>query len=231
MLWVLSALLLFATGCPKKPPPPPEPAPVSVSSVSPSSGKANRITDVVVRGDGFAEGVQVRVGGRDATGVQWESGQSLKATFPDLAPGSYDVAVRNADGGRATLTGGFKVEAPKVEKPPPPPECGIVTVYFEFDQSVLTEDSRAKLKANADCIRSKGLGSVRLEGHADERGSTEYNLALGQRRAESARKFLVGLGLSPSSLSVISYGEEKPAAAGSSESSWSQNRRVEFAKQ
>lgn len=99
-------------------------------------------------------------------------------------------------------------------------------VYFDFDQSSLTPQSRALLLAHADRLKGASV-SVRLEGHADERGSREYNMALGERRANAVRDFLVVQGVNASSLEVVSYGEERPAVSGSGESSWSQNRRVE----
>lgn len=99
-------------------------------------------------------------------------------------------------------------------------------VYFDFDQSTLTPQSRALLLAHADRLKGASA-SVRLEGHADERGSREYNMALGERRANAVRDFLSVQGVNPSTLEVISYGEERPAVSGSGESSWAQNRRVE----
>lgn len=99
-------------------------------------------------------------------------------------------------------------------------------VYFDFDQYSLTAESRAVLLAHADKLKGASV-AVRLEGHADERGSREYNLALGEKRANAVRDFLVTQGVSGSSLEVVSFGEEQPAATGSDESSWSQNRRVE----
>jgi peptidoglycan-associated lipoprotein len=99
-------------------------------------------------------------------------------------------------------------------------------VYFDFDQYALTAESRSVLLAHAEKLKGASA-SVRLEGHADERGSREYNMALGEKRAKAVRDFLVTQGVSGSSLQVISFGEEQPAASGSDESSWSQNRRVE----
>lgn len=99
-------------------------------------------------------------------------------------------------------------------------------VYFDFDQYALTAESRAVLLAHADKLKGASV-AVRLEGHADERGSREYNMALGEKRANAVRDFLVTQGVSGSSLEVVSFGEEQPAATGSDESSWSQNRRVE----
>jgi peptidoglycan-associated lipoprotein len=99
-------------------------------------------------------------------------------------------------------------------------------VYFDFDQYALTAESRAVLLAHADKLKGASV-AVRLEGHADERGSREYNMALGEKRANAVRDFLVTQGVSGSSLEVVSFGEEQPAATGSDEASWSQNRRVE----
>lgn len=99
-------------------------------------------------------------------------------------------------------------------------------VYFDFDQYSLTAESRAVLLAHADKLRGASV-AVRLEGHADERGSREYNMALGEKRANAVRDFLVTQGVSGSSLEVISFGEEQPVALGSDEASWAQNRRVE----
>ena len=99
--------------------------------------------------------------------------------------------------------------------------------YFEFDSAVLTSEARSALLLHAQDLKSSGA-SVRLEGHADERGSREYNMALGERRANAVRDFLVLQGVSRAQLETVSYGEERPAEMGSSEYSWSKNRRVEL---
>ena len=99
-------------------------------------------------------------------------------------------------------------------------------VYFELDKYELTPESRAVLLAHAEKLKGAAV-SVRLEGHADERGSREYNMALGEKRANAARDFLVLQGVKAASLETVSYGEERPVATGHDESSWSQNRRVE----
>jgi len=100
-------------------------------------------------------------------------------------------------------------------------------VYFEFDKYDLTPESRAVLLAHAEKLKGSSV-AVRLEGHADVRGSREYNMALGEKRAKAARDFLVLQGVKASSLEVVSYGEERPVATGHDEASWSQNRRVEI---
>lgn len=101
-------------------------------------------------------------------------------------------------------------------------------VYFEYDSEQLTSEAEAELRDKAAILRANPTLSIRIEGHADERGSTEYNLALGQRRAETVRNFLAGYGIGAGRLTTISYGEERPAVQGASERAFAQNRRAEF---
>jgi peptidoglycan-associated lipoprotein len=103
------------------------------------------------------------------------------------------------------------------------------TVYFDFDKSDLRQDARNTLTKNADImLKSKSASKIKIEGHCDERGSAEYNLALGERRATSALQYLVTLGVPADRLSIISYGKEKPAVEGHDEEAWAKNRRAEF---
>ena len=102
------------------------------------------------------------------------------------------------------------------------------TVYFDFDESVILDQDRPILEAHAQYL-SQNLGAaVTLEGHTDERGTREYNLALGERRAISVRQFMSLLGASGQQLRTVSYGEEQPAALGHNEEAWAQNRRVQI---
>ncbi len=103
------------------------------------------------------------------------------------------------------------------------------TVYFDFDSSDLRQDTRDVLSKNAEILmKSKAATKIKIEGHCDERGSAEYNLALGERRAKSVQQYLITLGVQPDHLSVISYGKEKPAVQGTGEAVWAKNRRAEF---
>jgi peptidoglycan-associated lipoprotein len=110
-------------------------------------------------------------------------------------------------------------------------ESKLHPIYFAFDRYELTQESRDTLTANAAVLRQEKYEKfdVWIEGHCDERGTNEYNLALGDRRARAARDFLVTSGVTSDRLTVISYGEEKPVATGHDEASWSQNRRDAFA--
>jgi peptidoglycan-associated lipoprotein len=102
------------------------------------------------------------------------------------------------------------------------------TVYFDYDESVLMDQDRAILEAHAQYLSQNPGAAVTLEGHTDERGTREYNLALGERRAVSARQFMSLLGASGQQLRTVSYGEEQPAALGHNEEAWALNRRVEI---
>jgi peptidoglycan-associated lipoprotein len=102
------------------------------------------------------------------------------------------------------------------------------TIYFDFDSYVLRQDARDLLNKNAQWMQKNTAAKVQLEGHCDERGSDEYNLALGEKRAKAAFNYLKSLGISASRLSAISYGKEKPADQGHDEAAWAKNRRVEF---
>lgn len=117
--------------------------------------------------------------------------------------------------------------APVRPAPTPAPVMIDKVFYFEFDSSVLNASARAALTAHANQLKSNSQ-SVRLEGHADERGTREYNQALGARRANAAADYLVLQGVSRSRIETVSYGEEQPSMMGTGESSWSKNRRVEL---
>lgn len=101
-------------------------------------------------------------------------------------------------------------------------------VHFDTDSSTIKSEYHAVLKGNAAWLQAKPGSSAVVEGHCDERGSTEYNIALGDRRAKSAKSFLQHLGVSGSRVSTISYGEERPTCRSSNESCWWKNRRAEF---
>ena len=100
--------------------------------------------------------------------------------------------------------------------------------YFDFDQAIVRRAGHEELNKHARVLSADRYLRVRLEGHADERGTREYNLALGERRANAVRAYLVAQGAARTQIEVISYGEEKPANNGHSESSWAENRRVEI---
>lgn len=104
-------------------------------------------------------------------------------------------------------------------------------IYFDYDKSDLSSASRDKLAINAKLLKAAAMVKIVVEGHCDERGTNEYNLGLGERRANSVKNYLTSLGISASRIKTISYGEEKPFAMGHSETAWKQNRRAHFSLQ
>ena len=127
-----------------------------------------------------------------------------------------------------------KVVTPEPEKPKPPepkPELReeqLQTVYFDFDKYNLRPDAKSSLDANFALLQQFANVVIKIEGHCDERGTVEYNLALGEKRAKAVMDYLTGLGVAASRISVISYGKERPVDAGHNEAAWSKNRRAEF---
>lgn len=106
--------------------------------------------------------------------------------------------------------------------------AGLEIIHFDFDQFTLSAEARRTLGDNAKFLAANSAVQVVIEGHCDERGSDEYNLALGESRALAAKNYLISLGVSAKRLSVLSYGEEKPLVDASNEAAWAQNRRAEF---
>jgi peptidoglycan-associated lipoprotein len=117
---------------------------------------------------------------------------------------------------------------PPAEEKKPEVKIDFSTVYFGFDSYSIEEASVSRLTEAAKLLRSYPQVAVRLEGHCDERGTTEYNLALGEKRSVAVRDYLVNLGVERSRLATVSFGKEKPADLGHNEISWAKNRRVEF---
>lgn len=103
--------------------------------------------------------------------------------------------------------------------------AGLQPIYFDFDKSFIRDDAKPVMKANAEYLKANPKVKVRIEGNCDERGTIEYNQALGQRRAAAAKKYLTDMGISAKRISLISYGKEKPVCSQSTEDCWQKNRR------
>ncbi len=117
---------------------------------------------------------------------------------------------------------------PAVVAPIKSVEKGLETILFEYDSVLLTASAQRLLRTNAEWLQRNPQINATIEGHCDERGSDEYNLALGERRALATKNYLAELGVAPERLAIISYGEERPVRSGHEELDWKQNRRVEF---
>jgi peptidoglycan-associated lipoprotein len=149
---------------------------------------------------------QAGVGASD-TGTQTvDEGSGIRTVDADSAAGA-DFAVSDADGQGGPLE----------------------DIQFAYDQSDLTDQARATLERNAQWMRAHPAAKVRVEGHCDERGTVEYNLALGERRAQATRDYLVSLGVEAGRLSTVSYGKERPLDPSSTDAAFAKNRRAHFA--
>jgi len=226
----LSALLMLAACGGKKqappppPPPPPPPAPTASVSVSPSSIQAGQSATLTWQ---TSNATDVSIDGIGA--VQPNGSQSVSpsdsTTYHLTAKGSGGTQEATA---RLTVT-----QAPPPPPPPPPPTVSdedlfsqnIKDVYFDYDKSDIRADQQASIQADVAFLNQHANISLTVEGHCDERGSTDYNLALGDQRASAVKNALTAAGVNASRVKTISYGKEKPFCSESNEACWQQNRR------
>ncbi|HUU45712.1 MAG TPA: peptidoglycan-associated lipoprotein Pal [Acidobacteriota bacterium] len=149
--------------------------------------------------------------------------------------GKQQAELEESGAGSATWTqddGSTGADADRADREAPTStdivEYDFNTIYFDFDKYNLRADAREALDRNAELMRANPDLKIVIEGHCDERGTDEYNLALGERRAKAARDYLTRLGIDAARITVISYGEERPVSLGHDEGSWRLNRRGEF---
>jgi peptidoglycan-associated lipoprotein len=141
----------------------------------------------------------------------------------DVAPAEVDEGMGQAESLDTQIVADEAAEPLEGRSTP-----GLFHVYFDFDKSMIRADQVERLEKNAAFMKNNSELKVRIEGNCDERGTNEYNMALGQRRAQRGKQYLVNLGVAEARLATISYGEEQPINFGHDELSWSQNRRVDF---
>jgi peptidoglycan-associated lipoprotein len=246
------ALAMFAAGCKKKvpapaPPPPPPPVDRPVPPPAPAAPTVAQFT---------AEPTSIQRG--QTSTLRWEVTGSVTSVSINQgigtvqSTGSSRVSPSNSTtytltatgpGGSATSSATVNVSAPPPPPPPPPPAPPTVTfpdriasevqdAYFDYDKTDIRSDASAVLSKDAAALKSIlndfPNASIVIEGHCDERGSAEYNLGLGDRRASAAKEFLQGLGVSADRLKTISYGKERPQCTEQNETCWQKNRRVHF---
>lgn len=226
-----AAVILGVSGCKKKvEPPPPPPAPqavevrLQVTSISPSRVDPNVATSGKLFGSAFANGATVAfvgpAGEQAGSEIRVLDANTLELTIPALAQGTYDVRVTNPDGQSSTLRSGLNVQSLQLS-------CNARTVNFAFDDASLSSSARSALDGVMACYQSEAA-SIRVEGHCDERGTVDYNLALGQRRADSVKQHLMRAGVAAAKISTTSYGEERPVDRAHNEAAWAKNRRAEI---
>ncbi len=245
------ALAMFAAGCKKKvpapapppppppvvqPPPPPPAAPtVSQFTAEPSSIQRGQSSTLRWEVSGAVTSVAINQG----VGTVQSTGNSRVSPSDST---TYTLTA-TGPGGSTTSSATVNVSAPPPPPPPPAPPTPTVTIegrlgsevqdaYFDYDKTDIRSDARDTLSRNAAALKAILTdfpnASIVIEGHCDERGSAEYNLGLGDRRASSAKEFLQGLGVPADRLKTISYGKERPQCTEQNESCWQKNRRVHF---
>ena len=222
--------VVLAVGCRRPAPPPaaPEPAPVlpvtlpiQVTAVTPSDWAPDTPGVAEIYGAGFGPGIRVGVVGvGEASEVQVLNANTVKARLPGLPEGQHDVVVVLPSGSQATLSSALLVTRRELS-------CAEMVVHFAFDEAALLDEDRSRLDAEMACFQ-QDAGKVTIDGHADERGTTDYNLALGQRRADSVQARMVSAGVSAERITTVSYGEERPVDDRSDEAAWAANRRAEI---
>ena len=146
---------------------------------------------------------------------------------PALAPKAEDAAKAEAE--RVAAEAARKAEEERAAKEAAARKTNSLhAIYFDFDRSVIRDDAKPVMKANAEYLKAHPKAKVRIEGNCDERGTIEYNQALGQRRAASAKQYLTDMGISARRISLVSYGKEKPVCSESVEECWQKDRRDDF---
>jgi peptidoglycan-associated lipoprotein len=162
----------------------------------------------------------------DGAPVVDESQSGSSGTVDGSSDGVEATGLDGADGGDGTAIVDYGAMTAMEQLNRTDGELANRTIYFEYDSAKLTSESIAILETHGNFIAGNGEVSVRLEGHADERGSREYNIALGDRRAQSVRRVLLFQGASSDQVETVSYGEEQPAESGHDDAAWGLNRRV-----
>jgi peptidoglycan-associated lipoprotein len=248
VVWMGILLALFATGCKHKTPPPPPPAPPPKIVEQPPPPAAPTITQFTAEPGTIERGqsATLRWSVTNAADISIDPGvgtvqaNGSRTVFPSSST-TYTLTAKG-EGGTRTATATVNVTAPPPPTPPPPtaPKVDLSTrlstdvqdAYFDYDKSDIREDARAALTHDADALKAIfsdfPSAVIVVEGHCDERGSAEYNLGLGDRRAQAAKDFLVQLGIPADKLRTISYGKERPVCTESNESCWQRNRRAHF---
>lgn len=224
------AMALGAMGCAKKKaktadvPPPASPSPTASLSVEPSAVEKGQSVQLTWQTE---NATQVEIEGIGA--VQPAGSQAVmpanSTTYRLVAKGPGGQQDATA---RVTVSEPMAAESPITDDDEQFVGASVRPIYFDYDRYALRADQEQTVGSNAQFLRSKANVQFVIEGHADERGSTEYNLALGESRANAVRERLVQAGISPARITIVSYGKEKPFCEESEERCWQENRRAHF---
>ena len=243
LMGIFCLQLMLATGC-KKPPPPPPPPPPKEEPPPPPPPRPSVSLSAEPSSIERGKSATLKWSSQNTTSASLNQGigavptSGSREVFPTQST-TYEIAVTGA-GGEATASARVTVRVPPPPPPPPPPPkdpgdvlSGLMQdAFFDYDKSDIRPDAESALRSNADDLKKFfndfPNDRVVVEGHCDERGTNEYNLALGDRRATVARDYLVNLGVPAAKLTTISYGEERPQCTSAEENCWQRNRRAHF---
>ena len=232
-VFTMSAILMLSAchkkAAPPPPPPPPPPSPTASISVSPDTIQAGQSATLSWQ---TSNATDVSIDGIGA--VQPSGSQQVNPTDST----TYHLTAKGS-GGTQDATTRLTVAPPAAATTAPPPSATeedlfgqtVKDVYFDYDKSDVRSDQQAAIQSDAQFLNQHSNINFTVEGHCDSRGSTEYNLALGDQRASSVKSALVSAGLSANRVKIISYGKEKPFCMEENESCWQQNRRGHFVYQ
>jgi peptidoglycan-associated lipoprotein len=233
-LVVTLGVMMMLGACKKKaapappPPPPPPPAPTASISVNPSSVESGQSASLTWQ---TSNATDVTIDGIGA--VQANGSQSVSPTEST----TYHLTAKGA-GGTQEATARLTVTQPPPPPPPPPTVTdeelfaqNVKDIYFDYDKSDIRADQQGSMQADIQFLSQHENINITIEGHCDERGSTEYNIALGDKRANAVKNALTAGGISASRIKTISYGKEKPFCTESTEACWQENRRGHFVYQ
>jgi peptidoglycan-associated lipoprotein len=237
-LTLVLLLLALAGGCKKKapvtppPPAPPPPAPAAAPTVTISADPST-----IEKGQSSS----LSWSSTNATNVSIDQGIGDVSTTGSrsVSPSASTTYTITAKGEGGTTQASTRITVSAPAPPPPPPRPAeesledqfnrrVRDIYFDYDKSDIREDSKPTLSAAADFLKMNSSVRFSIEGHCDERGSEEYNLGLGDRRANAAKNYLQTLGIAADRMSTISYGKERPQCRESNEECWQKNRRDHF---
>ncbi|RAL25231.1 hypothetical protein DL240_03200 [Lujinxingia litoralis] len=224
---VVAALLVGLTGCPK---PPQEALDAAEAAVLAAEGRKDCAGEKFAAAEALLAEARAHVEAEEFEAAERKAraAERLAREAQQQADETWEDCQRRLEAARRAAEGGSSSVEETREEREPQEELKLTTVYFPYNSAEISEASRQALETNLGWLRQNPDVVVLLEGHTDDRGTSEFNVALGERRARFVRDFMIQRGVDGERLRTLSYGEEKPVAFGQSEGDFSRNRRVEF---
>ncbi|RDV39492.1 OmpA family protein [Bradymonadaceae bacterium TMQ3] len=224
---MLVALAILLSACPK---PPQEALDAAEAAVLAAEGRKDCAGEKFAAAEALLEEARAHVQAEEYEAAERKAraAERLAREAQQQADETWEDCQRRLEAARRAAEGGTQTQTTETEPETPEEELKLTTVHFPYNSAEISDVSRQALETNLRWLRQNPDATILLEGHTDERGTSEFNVALGERRARFVRDFLVQRGIKAERLSTLSYGEEKPLAFGQSEDDFARNRRVEF---